>query len=370
MATYKAEFLSHYYDHHRRPMAAFAMGLIRTWARIASFAPRVVNWVFRAPILGPLLKRIAGVAEQRRMPHFAPRTFKRWFFGRDHSNGKPDGGKPVLLWADTFNDHFHPEVAKAAVRVLEASGHRVLVPRASLCCGRPLYDYGMLDRAKRALREVLDALRPAIREGIPIVGLEPSCIAVFRDELAELFPHDEDARRLASQSFLLSEFLEDEGYQPPRLSGKALVHGHCHQKSVLRFEATTSLLKKAGLDCEVPDSGCCGLAGSFGYEAEHYEVSKAIGERSLLPAVRRADPEALVVTEGFSCRQQIEQFTGRRAAHVAEVLEMALQDSPERAPLATRPPLRKTRALGAAASVAAGIALGLGVAFLRSAARV
>lgn len=323
MATYKAEFLSHYYEHHRRPMSAIAMGLIRTWARIAAFAPRLVNAVFRIPVVGTLLKRLGGISTRRRMPRFAHRTFKHWFFGR---NVAPRDGNPVILWADTFNDHFHPEVAKAAVRVLEASGHRVLVPRASLCCGRPLYDYGLLDRAKGTLRRILDELRPAIREGIPIVGLEPSCISVFRDELVGFFPHDEDAKRLSSSSFLLSEFLHDEDWQPPPLERKAVVHGHCHQKAVLRFDAATSLLNKAGLDCQVLDSGCCGLAGAFGYEAEHYDISRAIGERVLLPAVRKTDEETLVITEGFSCRQQIEDFTGRRAMHVAEVLDMAIQE--------------------------------------------
>ncbi|HMY20930.1 MAG TPA: FAD-linked oxidase C-terminal domain-containing protein, partial [Polyangium sp.] len=284
MATYKAEFLAHYYERHRRPMSALAMGLIRTWARMASFVPRLANAVFRLPIVGKLLQRLGGITTKRRMPQFARRTFKRWFFAQNDHNVS---GKPVILWADTFHDHFHPEVAQAAVRVLEASGHRVLVPRASLCCGRPLYDYGMLESAKQTLMDVLETLRPAIRAGIPVVGLEPSCISVFRDELLGLFPHDEDAQRLASSSFLLSEFLHDEGWQPPRLERKAVVHGHCHQKSVLRFEAATSLLQKTGLDCDVLDSGCCGLAGSFGYEKNHYDISRTIGERVLLPAVRQ-----------------------------------------------------------------------------------
>lgn len=373
MATYKAEFLSHYYEHHRRPMSAFAMGLIRTWARIASLVPRLANAVFRVPILGSLLKRIGGIATEREMPKFAHHTFKHWFFRKYRTNGAAKEGKPVILWADTFNDHFHPEVAMAAVRVLEASGHRVIVPRASLCCGRPLYDYGMLDRAKRALREIIESLRPSIRAGIPVVGLEPSCVSVFRDELVELFPHDEDALRLSKSTFLLSEFLSDEGWQPPRLERKALVHGHCHQKSVLRFDASTSLLKKAGLDCDVPDSGCCGLAGSFGYEAKHYDISKAIGERVLLPAVRNADERTLVVTDGFSCRTQIEDFTGRRAMHVAEVLDMALAEQRSAKPreaLAKRRPARKAGALAAAASVALGLSVGLGAFLLRGPIRV
>ena len=357
MATYKAEFLAHYYEHHRRPMSAIAMGLIRMWARVASFVPRLANAAFRLPILGTILKRIAGIAVQRKMPVFAQKTFKDWFFGNNHHRHE---GKPVMLWADTFNDHFHPEVAQAAVRVLEASGHRVLVPQASICCGRPLYDYGMLDRAKRTLQEVLDALRPTIRAGIPIVGLEPSCISVFRDELLELFPRDEDAKRLSASSFLLSEYLNDTGWQPPRLDRRAVVHGHCHQKSVLRFEAATSLLAKAGLDCEVLDSGCCGLAGSFGYEERHYEISRAIGERVLLPAVRKADEGTLVVTDGFSCRQQIEDFTGRRALHVAEVLDMAIQEKRQPVVLERTKPIkaRSVKMLPVAASIGLGLLAG------------
>jgi Fe-S oxidoreductase len=226
----------------------------------------------------------------------------------------------------------------------------------------------MLDRAKRNLSQILEALRPAIREGVPVVGLEPSCVSVFRDELVGLFPHDEDAKRLASQSFLIGELLESEGFVPPRLERKALVHGHCHQKSILRFSASTSLLEKAGLDCEVVDSGCCGMAGSFGYEAQHYEISRAIGERALLPAVRKAGAETLVVTDGFSCRQQIESFTGRRPVHVAEVLDMAIQKQrmEQPAPRSLRRRTARIGALPAAATVAAGIAIGIGVVFARA----
>lgn len=323
MATYKAEFLAHYYEYHRRPMAAWTMGLIRTWTRSASFLPRLANTVFRLPLIGRLFARIGGISSRRKLPRFAHQTFKRWFFARNFNTVRE--GKLVVLWADTFNDHFHPEVGRAAVRILETSGHRVLVARSNLCCGRPLYDYGLLDRAKATLQKTIDALRPAIRAGIPVIGLEPSCISVFRDELIALFPHDEDARQLSSSAFLLSEYLDELGWQPPRLSAKAVIHGHCHQKSVLRFDATTSMLQKAGLGCQVIDSGCCGLAGSFGYEAKHDDISREIGERVLLPTVRNAAKGALIITEGFSCRQQIEDLTGRRVTHFAEALDMALQ---------------------------------------------
>ena len=235
-----------------------------------------------------------------------------------------------MLWPDTFNNHFTPAVAKAAVEVLEQAGFQVRIPGRSLCCGRPLYDYGMLDTARRLLNETLEALRGPIRDGVPIVGLEPSCMTVFRDELTNLLYGREDAERLSRQSFLLSEFLHDrvEGYHPPRLARRALVHGHCHHKSELHFETEVSLLQQSGIACEIPDSGCCGMAGSFGYEADHYSIGLACGERVLLPAVRGAAADALVVADGFSCREMIRQETDRRAVHFAQVLQMALHEGP------------------------------------------
>ncbi len=236
-------------------------------------------------------------------------------------------GQPqVLLWPDTFNNHFHPETAIAAVEVLEAAGYQVIVPEKSLCCGRPLYDFGFLDLAADLLRQILDTLRPQIRAGMSIVGLEPSCISVFRDELVNLFPDDEDAKRLSKQSFLLSEFLnrKAEHYTPPKLNRKAVAHGHCHHKSIMKMNDEEALLSKVGLDFHVLDSGCCGMAGAFGFEKSHYDISIKAGERVLLPAVREADKETLIISDGFSCREQIEQCTDRKALHVAQVLKMAL----------------------------------------------
>ncbi len=324
MATYKAEFLSHYYEHRLRPRHAYSMGLIYWWARLASYAPRLVNLLARAPLVGDLLKYLGGIAPQRRVPSFAPVTFKEWFRRRGPRNqGKPQ----LILWADTFNNHFRPDILQAGVEVLEAAGWQVLVPRASLCCGRPLYDFGMLDTAEGLLRQILHELRPWVAAGVPVVGLEPSCVAVFRDELTGLFPHDEDARRLQGQTFLLSEFLEKKvkDYQPPKVEGKALVHVHCHHKAVMKQDAEEKLLGKLGLDFQLLDDGCCGMAGSFGFEPEHYDVSLAVGELALLPAVRRADPDTMIVTNGFSCREQVEQTTGRRPLHLAEVLRMGLR---------------------------------------------
>jgi FAD/FMN-containing dehydrogenase/Fe-S oxidoreductase len=333
MATYKAEFLAHYYEGRLRPRSAYAMGWIYWWARLAALAPGLVNVATHAPGLGALVKRLGGIAPQRQMPVFAPQTFTAWFRQRPIHN--PDSPQ-VLLWPDTFNNHFHPATAQAAVEVLEAAGYQVVVPAISLCCGRPLYDFGMLDQAQRLLQQILATLRPQIRSGMPVVGLEPSCVSVFRDDMLNLLPHDEDAQRLAQQTFLLSEFLMQQvpDYQPPQLPRRAVVHGHCHHKSVLKMDAETALLDRMGLEYHMLDSGCCGMAGAFGFEADHYDISRKVGERVLLPAVRQADADTLIITDGFSCRTQIAQETPRRALHLAEVLQLALH--PENLP-AQRP---------------------------------
>ena len=238
---------------------------------------------------------------------------------------------PVLLWPDTFNNYFHPSTARAAVEVLETAGYRVIVPRANLCCGRPLYDFGMLDRAESLLLDILDQLEPEIEAGIPVVGLEPSCVAVFRDELLNFFPHDQRAQALSRQTFLLSEFLEqNSGSAPlPQFNRKALLHGHCHHKSLMKMTAEESLLHRVGVDFQSPAPGCCGMAGSFGFERDNnkYDISQAIGELELLPAVRQAPADWLIIADGFSCREQIAQSTGRHALHLAEVLQMALDPS-------------------------------------------
>ena len=231
----------------------------------------------------------------------------------------------MILWPDTFNNYFHPEVGQAAVEILESAGYRVIVPEPDLCCGRPLYDYGMLDTAKRWLRQIIDTLREPIREGVSIVGLEPSCISVFREEMTNFFPRDLDAQRLRDQSYLLSEFLQKIDYTPPSLKLSALVHGHCHHKAIMKFDDEKAILKKLGLDFEVLDSGCCGMAGAFGFEkGQTYDVSMKCGESVLLPRVREAPTDTLIVTDGFSCREQISQATNRRALHLAEVVQMAL----------------------------------------------
>ncbi len=344
MATYKAEFRAHHYAGRLRPRAAYAMGLIHWWAKLASRAPRLVNAAGRAPVLGSLTKALGGIAPERELPAFADRTFRsRWreegraWTGQARVQG-PDGPEGragdtvdnrVILWVDTFTDHFHPDVASAAVRVLEAAGREVLVPEATLCCGRPLYDWGFLGQAKHLLRNVLRELRPEIRAGIPIVGLEPSCVSVFRDEAPNLLHGNQDARRIAAQTQTLTEFLANlDGYRPPAIRGRALVHGHCHHRSVLDFEAERRVLEATGLELDVPESGCCGMAGAFGFErGEHYQVSIAAGERVLLPAVRAADRDTYVVTGGFSCREQIRQATGHEVLHPAQLLALGLDDA-------------------------------------------
>jgi FAD/FMN-containing dehydrogenase/Fe-S oxidoreductase len=331
MATYKAEFRAHHYAGRLRPRAAYSMGLIHWWAGFASRMPRVVNAIAHAPLLSGVLKVIGGIAPEREVPRFADQTFRSWWRGRTTDSGAAAQAQPprdrVILWVDTFNDHFHPQVAQAAVKVLEAAGCDVVVPERPLCCGRPLYDWGYLGQAKRLLKTILSDLRDEIRSGTPIVGLEPSCVSVFRDEATNLLHGDNDARRLAAQAKTLTEFLAArDGYRPPHLDGQVLVHGHCHDKSVLGFESELAVLRASGLEVDAPDSGCCGMAGSFGFErGDHYRVSKAVGERALLPAVRDADPTTYVVADGFSCREQIEQGTRRAVLHAAELLALALE---------------------------------------------
>jgi FAD/FMN-containing dehydrogenase/Fe-S oxidoreductase len=325
MAAYKAEFYSHYYEGRLRPMAAYSMGLIDRWARLGTLTPALANGISHGRVSGPVLKRLAGVATQREIPRFAPMSFRRWYRRRGRRTG-PRG--TVVLWNDTFDNAFHPAVTVAGLRVLEHLGYTVEVSDRGLCCGRPLYDFGMLDLARRYLRRVLDTLRPWIRRGIPVIGLEPSCIAVLRDELLELFPDDLDAKRLSEQSFLLSEVLDREDVDLPRIGGRALVQEHCHHRNVMGTKAEERVMERIGLEAEILDSGCCGMAGSFGFErGERYEVSVAAGERVLLPAVRAAGPETMVIADGFSCREQVFQGTGRRPVHLAQVIASGLDDA-------------------------------------------
>ena len=335
IATYKAEFLSHYYEKKWRPLKAYAFGLIERWAKLGSRMPRIANFLSQAPGPRHLLQRFLGLASQRQLPRLAPVTFWQWaqvhrnsiFRDEDRLNPAPLlKERQVVLWVDTFNNYFHPETCRAALEVFEEAGFTVTCSRRPLCCGRPLYDFGMLERAKNSLSQIMSALGPQIDAGLPIVVLEPSCASVFRDELHNLFPTNERATRLRNQTFLLSEFLLNHApdYLPPSLSRKVILHGHCHHKALMKISDEESLLRKMGVELQSLDSGCCGMAGPFGFQKDKFEISQAIGERVLLPAVRRAASDTLIVADGFSCREQILQGTGRSAMHLAEVLKMAL----------------------------------------------
>ena len=332
IATYKAEFLSHYYENKRRPLRAHAFGRIDRWAQLASVAPGIVNFFNRTPGFRHLLQKALDLAPQRRIPQFAVVSFQQWArkhraaIFEDAEKSRSASKREVVLWIDTFNNYFHPETSRAALDVLENAGFTVKASRQHLCCGRPLYDFGMLDIAKKYLQRVLQLLGEEIDAGLPIVVLEPSCASVFRDELHNLFPADARAARLRTQTFLLSEFLEKQapGYIPPRLDRKVLLHGHCHHKALMKMTDEESLLRKTGAELQLLDSGCCGMAGPFGFERDKFPVSQAVGERTLLPPVRRASPDTLIVSDGFSCREQIVQGAGRRAVHLAEALRLGL----------------------------------------------
>jgi Fe-S oxidoreductase len=372
VATYKAEFLSHYYAGRLRPRAAYTMGLIYWWARLAQIAPGLVNAGMHAPVLSTVMKKLGGIAPEREVPRFAERTFRDWFRGRGASTVN---GPRVLVWPDTFNNFFRPEVGRATVEVLEAAGFSPVLPKPMLCCGRPLYDFGMLTLAKRQLRQIVDELRDEIRAGTPVVGMEPSCVATFRDELTNLFPHDVDARRLSRQTHLLTEFLATHASDAElgSLPGEqALVHAHCHHRSVLDFDSEIRVLDRLRIDYRVLDSGCCGMAGPFGFQEDHFEVAQACGERVLLPAVRAADPRTLIISDGFSCREMVGQNRLRPPLHVAELIHMAMQrdghlPSPPREPAVPAVDRRApTMILGAAAGLAAAyLGYRLGRALLR-----
>jgi FAD/FMN-containing dehydrogenase/Fe-S oxidoreductase len=325
MATYKAEFMSHYYEKHKRPLSAYAFGHIDRWGELASIAPEIANFFSQTPGFSDVMKSVLDIPRQRQMPAFAPQSFRNWFTKRKVDRSP---GPQVILWTDTFNNYFHAHTAKAAVEVLEHLGWRVRIPRENLCCGRPLYDFGMLDEAKMYLKRILRSLERDIQAGYPIVVLEPSCASVFKEELKNLLPQEHLTEKLSGQTMLLSEFLQQKAteFKFPQLKRKAVVQAHCHHKSIFKTEAEEQVFKRLGIDAEMLDSGCCGMAGPFGFEAAKYEVSQACGERVLLPTVRKAPDDEIVVADGFSCREQIRQNTNRYPLHLAEILKMALKD--------------------------------------------
>ena len=304
----------------RRPRSAWSMGLIDRWARLASFAPSVTNAIANTRPA----KWAAGVHCHARLPKFCSKTFRDWFRER---GARTFGGDLVLLWPDTFNDHFRPETLIAATELLERAGFEVAIPSKPLCCGRPLYDWGFLERAKHRLERIFDVLRAEIDAGTPIVVLEPACASVFKDELLNLFAGSADAKRFSSHVEYIADFIVDRVDRFPMFlkGGSALVQPHCHHHAVIGFDKEATLLERLGLAVERPPQGCCGMAGAFGLAQETFEVGRAIGERVLLPRVREIDADTIVLADGFSCREQIEQNGGRRTMHIAELLRERMQ---------------------------------------------
>ncbi|MFF3504451.1 FAD-binding and (Fe-S)-binding domain-containing protein [Streptomyces sp. NPDC003247] len=363
MATYKAEFLHHHYKGRPRPLAHYSMGWLPAVARVVARAPRTVNALTAVPWVARAAKALGGVAPERDVPVFAEQRFTDWW--RERGGPRGDGRRgEVVVWPDTFTDHFHPAVGRAAVEVLEAAGFHVKVPDAAVCCGLTWISTGQLNVAKRVLGHTLDVLRADLRRGTPVVGLEPSCTAVFRSDAAELLPEDPDVGRLRGQTRTLAELLVERAgdWRPPAVDARAVVQRHCHQYAVMGFDAERELLERAGVDADVLDAGCCGLAGNFGFEKGHYEISMACAEAGLLPAVRAADDATLVLADGFSCRTQVEQAgTGRTPLHLAEVLAAALhgRDADPERPSAPGPrallPLGVLGLAGTAAAVLTGL---------------
>ncbi|WP_282702624.1 FAD-binding and (Fe-S)-binding domain-containing protein [Streptomyces sp. CC219B] len=351
MATYKAEFLHHHYAGRRRPAAHYAMGWLPVWLRwVARLrAAGAVNSLASVPVLASAGKRLGGVAAERELPRVAPETFSRWW----HRRRKPGtrGGELVVLWPDTFTEHLSPAVGRAAVRVLEAAGLRVALPptlrmrarpvgdgrtkaatallpgagRGRVCCGLTYLSTGQLDRARAVLRRTLDLMEPVLEAGAPVVVLEPSCAAALRADLPELLHDDPRAGRLADRVTTFAEALERLAphWTPPRLDRPVTGQTHCHQHAVLGDTADRRLRAAAGLTGDL-SGGCCGLAGNFGFEKGHFEVSKACAEEQLLPSVRVAEEGTVILADGFSCRTQLEQLAGVRGRHLAEVLAEGL----------------------------------------------
>ena len=326
MATYKAEALYQRYRRRLRPAAHYSLGWLPRWAALAARAPRLANGWLRAGPVAAAAKRLGGIDERRPLPAFARQTFRRWFTGRSRAGQQAAGSrKPVLLWVDTFTNAFTPQVGQAAVRVLEAAGYEVRITPRQVCCGLTWISTGQLDGARRQLRRTLRALGPALEEGIPIVGLEPSCAAALRADAAELLPGDKRAATLGTAVTTLAELLRaTDGWTPPDLSDvTGVAQPHCHQHAVLGWDADAALLAAGGAQVSAV-GGCCGLAGNFGVERGHYDVSVAVAETALLPAVRKAGQDATVLADGFSCRTQLDQLTGTKGTHLAELLAARL----------------------------------------------
>ena len=345
MAAYKSDFLARRYNGRLHPLHHYIFGYADKLARYGSLAPALTNAILAGPLTSPIVKRIAGVADERRLPQLAPRSFQK----ARQSSKKPGAPGPdfgtgettnygtrstVILWPDTWNNYYYPSTLAAADNVLATAGFAVQVPAGHICCGRPLYDFGLLGAARKYLANVLARLTPQIDAGMPVIFLEPSCASVFKDELLELFPKEPRAKKLSENVWLLADFLVARA---PSLSfgnlagSRILIHGHCHHKAVFGgADDEIALLGKTGADVHLIDAGCCGMAGPFGFETGKFEVSKKIAGQDLLPAVESSDGETIIVADGFSCREQIGQLSGRKAVHFAEVLAQACARSREK----------------------------------------
>ena len=339
VAAWKSEFLAQHYKGRMHPLHHYIFGFADQLARWGSLTPALTNALLTGPLTSPLIKHIAGVAQERKLPRLAPRSYQKSRHGVYETANVPrstnestapekESAQPhvakVVLWPDTWNNYYHPQTLAAAETVLTDAGFQVEVPKGHICCGRPLYDFGLLAAARSYLAKVLDRMDPQIEAGLPFIFLEPSCASVFKDELLELFPNDARAKRMSGQVWLLADWLAVEApdWAAERLKGaRILLHGHCHHKAVFGGPRNEiELLRKAGATVEPIQAGCCGMAGPFGFEADKFEVSKAIANDGLLPAVKSADSMTLIVADGFSCREQIHQLTDREAMHFAEVL--------------------------------------------------
>ncbi|MFJ8075504.1 FAD-binding and (Fe-S)-binding domain-containing protein [Streptomyces sp. NPDC096176] len=326
MATYKAEFLHHHYAGRRRPAAHYAMGRLPQWLRFAAPLAPAVNALGRVRPLAALAKRIGGIAPERDLPRLAPQTFRGWLRGPMGERAEVlREGRTAVLWPDTFTDHLSPSVGRAAVRVMEAADIGIVLPPGRVCCGITYVSTGQLDRARKVMRHTLDVMEPLLELDVPVVVLEPSCAAALKTDLPELLGDDPRSARLAATVRTFAQALEEcaPDWTPPHIGRPVAGQTHCHQHAVLGDAAERRLREKAGLNGEL-SGGCCGLAGNFGFERGHYEVSVACAEDQLLPAVRSAATGAELLADGFSCRTQLDQLAGRRARHLAEVLAEGL----------------------------------------------
>jgi Fe-S oxidoreductase len=326
MATYKAEVLHQTYRRRLRPATHYSLGWLPRWAALAAKVPGVANLLLTTPGLSRVAKRLAGIDRRRPLPTLATRTLRAWWRRRPPPGPGPAGSPRLLLWPDTFTNHFTPTVGQAAVQVLEHAGYQVDLPDETLCCALTWISTGQLTTAKRVLRRTVDRLAALVGESrgsVALVGLEPSCLAVLRHDALQLLGEDDPAAVVvvARAASTLAEVLAaTQGWVPPDLSGVvAVAQPHCHQHAVLGWEPDRTLLARAGTEVTAV-GGCCGLAGNFGAERGHYDVSVAVAETALLPAVGAAGPDAVILADGFSCRTQLDHLAGRHAHHLAELL--------------------------------------------------